>query len=127
MKSFLLLLSGLLISGLIFIGTSCKKETDCKVVVKCVNEATGAAMGNVKVELFALVKDPSDPTGIKTDTADVKANGISDGSGEVRFTFKLPALYDIRATTSISNGVMSGSSIIKLEVGETVSKTVPLK
>src|SRR5690349_3005029 len=97
MKHLALLISGFLLSGFIFTNTSCQKETDCKATVRCV-DSTGAAVPSAEVELFALVKDPTDPKGTATHTADVKANGTTDDAGEVRFTFKLPAIYDIWAT-----------------------------
>lgn len=126
MRPFLLLISGFLISCFIFTGTSCRKETDCKAVVKC-TDSTGNAVGNAYVQLYAIVKDPSDPKGIATYTADVKANGTTDSGGEVRFTFKLPAIYDIKATAVLGKKNIVGTSIIKLEEGKSVSKTVTLK
>lgn len=126
MKSFLLLFSGFLISFLAFTGTSCRKETDCKATVKCV-DSTGAIVSNAYVQLYAVVKDPNDPKGSTTYTADVKASGNTDGGGEVKFVFKLPAIYDIKATTSVGTRTITGTSIIKLEEGKSVSKTVTLK
>ncbi len=126
MKPFLLLFSALLISGFVFTGTSCQKETDCKATVKCV-DSLGGAMGNAYVQLYALVKDPNDPKGTATYTADVKANGNTDSGGEVKFTFKLPAIYDIKASLTLGTKTYTGASIIKLEEGKSVSKTVTLK
>jgi hypothetical protein len=67
--------------------------------------------------------------------ADLKANGVSDGAGNVSFVFKLPAIYDIAATATAANTgtngpattTISGNSIIKLEEGQNVDKTVTLK
>jgi hypothetical protein len=126
MKPFLLLFSGFLIAGFIFTGTSCQKETDCKATVKCV-DSVGNAVSNAYVQLYALVKDPTDPKGTTTHTADVKANGNTDGGGEVKFTFKLPAIYDIRATLAVGTKTLVGTSIIKLEEGKSVDKTVIMK
>jgi hypothetical protein len=126
MKPFLMLFSGFLISCLIFTGTSCQKETDCIAVVIC-TDSVGSTLGNTYVQLYALVKDPTDPKGTATFTADVKANGITDGGGQVKFTFKLPAIYDIKATSVVGTRTVTGASIIKLEEGKSVSKTVTLK
>lgn len=126
MKSFLLLLSGLFLSFLIFTGTSCQKETDCKATIKCV-DPSGAGLANAKVLLFAQVKDPSDPKGIATQTADVKADGVTDGGGEVNFTFKLPAIYNVNASVVVGAKTFTGSSIIKLEEGKTASRTIPMQ
>ncbi len=126
MKPFLQFVSGLLLTGIFLTAPSCKKDTECKATVKCV-DSVGAPLGNANVLLYAQVKDPSDPKGVATFTGDVKANGVTDGSGEVKFTFKLPAIFDIKATATSGNKSIVGNSIIKLEEGETVSKTVTLK
>jgi hypothetical protein len=126
MKSFLLLFSGFLICFSVFTGTSCQKETDCKAVVKC-TDSIGNALPNVSIHLYAQVKDPNDPAGVSTQTADVKADGTTDGGGEVKFTFKLPAIYDIKGSIVIGTKTYTGTSIIKLEEGKTVSKTFPVK
>jgi hypothetical protein len=126
MKPLLMLLSGFVISGLIFTSTSCQKQTDCQAVVIC-TDSVGTALGNTYVQLYALVKDPTDPKGTATFTADVKANGTTDGGGQVKFTFKLPAIYDIKATCVVGTKTVTGASIIKLEEGKSVSKTVTLK
>lgn len=126
MKHFALLLSGFFISGLLFVNTSCQKDTDCKARVIC-NDSTGTAISNANVFLYAVVKDPTDPKGQATFTADVKATGNSDASGQVSFVFKLPAIYDIRATITAGTRTLVGTGIIKLEEGKTVEKTVTLK
>jgi hypothetical protein len=126
MKSFLLLFSALIISGFIFTGTSCRKETDCKATVKCI-DSLGNVAGNATIQLYALVKDPNDPKGTTTFTADVQAQGVTDAGGEVKFTFKLPAIYDIKATMILGAKTYTGASILKLEEGKSVSKTVTVK
>ena len=126
MKQFVLLLSIFIIGGFVFVSTSCQKDTECKARVIC-QDSSGAAVGNANVLLYAVVKDPSDPKGQATYTADVKANGSTDGSGQVSFVFKLPAIYDIRATTTVGTRTLVGTGIIKLEEGKSVEKTVTLK
>lgn len=126
MKSFLFLFSGVLIFFFVFTGTSCQKETDCKATIQCV-DATGMALGNASVHLYAPVKDPSDPKGVATQTADVKAEGVTDGGGEVKFTFKLPAIYNVNASVLVGTKTYSGTSILKLEEGKSVSRTVTLE
>ena len=126
MKSFLLLFSGFLISFFVFTNSSCQKETDCKAVVKCV-DSIGNVVPNANIFLYAQVKDPSDPKGVATQTADVKANGTTDGGGEVKFTFKLPAIYDVKGSVLMGTKTYTGITIIKLEEGKTVSKTVTVK
>lgn len=123
MKALALLFTGFLLSGLLFNLSSCRKDTDCKATVKCI-DSSGKAVNNANVLLYALVKSPDGKT---TYTADVKANGNTDGDGTVKFTFKLPAIYDIKATLPLSTRTLTGIGIIKLEEGKTVEKTVTMK
>ncbi len=108
---------------------SCTKNTDCKAMVKVVY-ADGSPVDGAAVKLYATVKTGA----IATVTADIKANGTTDGAGTVSFLFKLPAIYDIQASiVSTSTGTapvtatMVGVGIIKLEEGKTVEKTVTVK
>jgi hypothetical protein len=126
MRQYLLLLSGLFAFFLLFTNTSCQKDTDCKAKVKCV-DSIGRAVASADVLLYAQIKDPNDPKSQNTYTADVKAQGKTDGAGEVEFVFKLPAILDIRATGAVGTKTVAGNSIIKLEEGKTVEKTVTLK
>lgn len=80
-------------------------------------------MSNVNVLLYATIKTSNGGTV----TADLKANGITDEGGQVNFTFKLPAIYDIRATRVVNTKTLTGSGIIKLEEGKGVEKTVTVK
>ncbi len=101
------------------ITTSCEKKTDCKLTITTV-DASGFALSNVKVKLYANVKTASG----STVEADLKAEGTSDGSGTSTYTFKLPAILDIKA---IGTGTLLGTGIIKLEEGKSVEKTVTVK
>ncbi|HWY12573.1 MAG TPA: hypothetical protein VN026_14670 [Bacteroidia bacterium] len=107
--------------GFLFI-TSCKKNTDCIANVIC-NDSTGVGIGGATVYLYANVKTPVGGT----ITADLRATGITDAGGKVSFTFKLPAIYDIKASKVISAKTYSALSIIKLEEGKGVDKTVVLR
>lgn len=126
MKSLLFLLSTFLLLALTISGLSCQKETDCTAKVICL-DSTGVAISGATVNLFAQVKDPNDPKGTNTFTADVKASGTTDESGQVSFVFELPAIFDIDASKVIGTKTYKETSIIKLEVGETVEKTLTLK
>ena len=107
--------------GFLFI-TSCKKNTDCIANVIC-NDSTGVGISGATVYLYANVKTPVGGT----ITADLRATGVTDAGGKVSFTFKLPAIYDIRALKTISAKTYSALSIIKLEEGKGVEKTVVLR
>ncbi|MES2567037.1 MAG: hypothetical protein V4565_09240 [Bacteroidota bacterium] len=106
---------GLVIMG---INTSCQKKTDCKLTVKTV-DAAGNVVGGATIKLFANVKTASG----STVEADLKAEGVSDASGVSTYTFKLPAILDIKAVAGSSVGV----GIIKLEEGKAVEKSVTVK
>ena len=107
--------------GFLFI-TSCKKNTDCIANIIC-NDSTGVGMGGATVYLYANVKTPNSGT----ITADLRATGVTDGTGRISFTFKLPAIYDVKALKTVGSASMQGISIIKLEEGKAVDKTVVVR
>ena len=104
---------------LIGLGTSCQKNTDCKLIVTTVDSVGNMLPGTI-VKLYATVKSYSSST---TYTADLKAEGVSDGSGASKYTFKLPAILDIKA----SLGSKTGVGIVKLEEGKTIEKKITVK
>lgn len=105
--------------GILYLtNTGCAKKTDCIANVY-VNDSVGLPVNGADVRLFANVKTPQGGTV----TADLKANGLTDEAGKVSFTFKLPAIYDIRAAV----GTRTAASIIKLEEGKAVDKTVVVR
>ncbi len=98
--------------------SSCQKKTDCKLIVTT-HDALGNAIGGVTVKLYANVKTSSGATV----EADLKAEGQSDGGGSSSYTFKLPAILDVK----VVSGSLTGVGIVKLEEGKTVTKDVILK
>lgn len=100
---------------------SCKKDTTCKVNIKCVHYSTGAAISDAAVKLYAPVKTASGGTV----EADVTASGTTNSDGIVSFTFKLPAIYNITATRTGDS--LIGTGIVTLEEGKTVDATVQMK
>ncbi|MCE3228527.1 MAG: hypothetical protein K0S32_3078 [Bacteroidetes bacterium] len=122
MKPLVIIVAGFLFSFLFFTGTSCQKNTDCKATVRCV-DSSGIAHSGAKVLLYATIKTANGGTVV----ADVKADGTTDDAGEVKFTFKLPAIYDIKATGTVGTKTISGTGIIKLEEGKGSEKTITLK
>jgi hypothetical protein len=114
-----LILSGIVAFGILYLtNTGCAKKTDCIANI-FVNDSTGVPVNGADVRLFANVKTPQGGTV----TADLKANGLTDGTGKVSFTFKLPAIYDVRAAVA----TRTAASIIKLEEGQAVDKTVTIR
>lgn len=120
LKGFFIAVASLAI-GFLFI-TSCKKNTDCVANIIC-NDSTGVGMSGATVFLFANVKTPNSGT----ITADIRATGITDESGKVSFTFKLPGIFDVKALKTVGSASMQGISIIKLEEGKAVDKTVVVR
>ena len=100
--------------GLITLGlnSSCQKNTDCKLIITT-HDALGNAIGGATVKLYANVKTSSGATV----EADLKAEGQSDGGGSSSYTFKLPAIMDVKATSA----GLSGLGIVKLEEGKKVN------
>jgi hypothetical protein len=98
--------------------TSCEKKTDCKLIITT-HDVSGNVVGGVTVKLYANVKTPSG----STVEADLKAEGVSDASGTSTYTFKLPAILDVKAVS----GSLQGIGIVKLEEGKTVTKDIVIK
>lgn len=122
MKPLVILFVGFFLSCMVLTNTSCQKNTECKATVRTVDTA-GVPLPNANVLLYATIKTSNGGTVV----ADVKANGTTDEAGEVKFTFKLPAIYDIKATGTIGTKTVSGSGIIKLEEGKGSEKVVTLR
>ncbi len=117
------ILIGLAVVGIFFLfNTSCKKNTDCVASVQCLDSA-GVGMSGVDVLLYANVKTTTGGTV----TADLKGSAVTDASGRVSFTFKLPAIYDIKASKIVGTSTMTGVSIIKLEEGKTIEKVLTVR
>ncbi|MGZ3899346.1 MAG: hypothetical protein ACXVNQ_03305 [Bacteroidia bacterium] len=121
MKPLVIIVAGFILSCFFLTSTSCQKNTDCKATVTCVDSS--GPVTNANVLLYATIKTSQGGTV----TADLKANGTTDEGGTVRFTFKLPAIYDIRATKVVGTTTLIGTGIIKLEEGKNTDKTVTLK
>jgi hypothetical protein len=97
---------------------SCQKNTDCKLIITT-HDALGNAVGGATVKLYANVKTASGATV----EADLKAEGQSDGGGSSSYTFKLPSIMDVKATS----GTLTGVGIVKLEEGKTITKDIIVK
>ncbi|HEY1038365.1 MAG TPA: hypothetical protein VGF30_03125 [Bacteroidia bacterium] len=135
--SFFTILTAIVLGGIMIFSNSCNKPKPCKAVIT-VRDTTGANLeAGVTVKLYAQVTTASG-----TVPGDLEATGTTDGSGQVSFTLKLPAIMDIRAEkpnctvtthTYTSGGTLipgkycTGKAIIKFEEGKTNEKTVFLK
>ncbi len=106
MKAFIfkfsLFTSVLMLFALVFCASSCKKDQTCHGIVTVV-DTIGSPVANAIVQLSA----PS--VG-----GDVVYNGTTDGSGKVSFDVKLPAIFDVYATSLNFLG-LSGVGVIRLD------------
>jgi len=111
------------ITALLFLGNaSCsKKDETCTAVIRVVR-ASGALVSGAKVKLTSNEAVSNSGGGELADY--LPATKLTDGSGTVTFVFKYPAILDVEVS-HVSFG--SSSDLIKLEVGESVSKTITLQ
>ena len=115
MKTITLKISAFACLALLFVfavtSSSCNKDKTCHGTVKVVDSA-GVGVANANVLLSA----PS--VG-----GQVTYKGVTDGSGNVNFEVKLPAIFDVTAT----KGSMSGTGVIRLdEPGKSAEVTVTI-
>lgn len=93
------------------VGFSCKKPTTCTVVVNVIDHTTSLPVGGCNVQLNSTIHN-----------AVVSGNGYTNSSGSVTFTFQLPAIFNVNCT--LTNPPKSGSGIVQLQPGQTVTTTV---
>lgn len=123
MKLKLFVSSFLLMCLTLVFTTSCEKKTDCKLTIKT-KDIDGFPVAGAAIKLYANVKTSSG----STIEADLKAEGVSDASGSSSYTFKLPAILDVKAVGTNSAGIaISAVGIVKLEEGKAVEKELTLK
>ena len=105
----------LMLFSVMFISTSCNKDKTCHGKVKVI-DTNGVTVSNATVKLSA----PSV-------SGDVVYNGTTDGSGEASFDVKLPAIFDVYATSPLWPG-KSGVGVIRLdEPGKDANVTVTIQ
>lgn len=107
--TFKILGAALLLSAFAF--TACNKNKDCKANIKC-QDQNGDPVKGAEVLLYANIKPNVD--------GDIKAHGITDENGKVSFIFKLPAIFDVKATVNSK----TAKGLIKLEEGKTAEETI---
>lgn len=105
----------IMLLSVMFISTSCNKDKTCHGRVKVI-DTNGVAVSNATVKLSA----PS--VG-----GDVVYTNTTDGSGETTFDVKLPAIFDVYATSPLWTGC-SGVGVIRLdEPGKDADVTVTIR
>lgn len=124
--SFVALILVVLMTGVFT--NSCNKPKPCKGSITVYDSAGNFQQEGVVIKLYSNVTTPSGGTA----TADLKWEGVTDSYGTVSFTFKLPAIMDIKAErpnctpNPATSKYCTGTGIIKLEEGKTIEKKVRL-
>ncbi len=124
-KKFYAFLLIIPIAAMLFQMNSCNGPKPSKCEITVMDSASRKPLSGVKVHLYANTTYNGGST-----IADLKADGVTDGSGKCSFSFKNPCVMDILAT--VSNCTVSGanhvycnaSGIVKCEEGKTAQKTV---
>ena len=129
MKKFILKFSAfacvVLLLVAAFSSTSCNKDKTCHGTITVLDTA-GRPIAGAAVHLSS--PPPVPPTNPPhTGGGDLKIDGVTDGTGNVNFDIKLPAILDITATSNLFSG-MTGKGILRVdEPGKSASVTVTIK
>lgn len=118
----LFLFSVIVFSAIAVTQSSCAKNTDCTVDIYVVdttgNSGVQIPVVGASVKLYANINPPGQ----------VQATGTTDNSGHVHFTFKLPAIFDIQASGTVTVATvpiaMKGTGLVQLNVGGNATATV---
>ena len=121
MKSLIKFFSFVLLTIVFLAAGSCAdKDETCTAVIKVVG-ANGTPANGARVTLtsqFGLSQSSELATYLP-------AEMLTNVNGIATFTFRYPAILDVEVTHVTSSEV--SSDLIKLEVGETVNKTITLQ
>lgn len=104
------------------ISLSCRKTDPPKAVVSVI-DTDGVAQPNVKVIVY------SNPNGSYIDPQSLQRldSARTNSSGEVSFTFKNKAIFQVKAEQYTSQYHRDGSKLLILEEDQTVSITIQIK
>lgn len=97
----------------VFTYSSCKKNKDCDAVINVTDDSLGIPVSGAIVHMYPP------PSSANLNIQDQTA--VTDASGSVTFTFKLPAILQADVTSK-KYGI--GGALVKLEEGRQVSKTI---
>jgi len=102
-----------IIVGIFFTGSSCKKDTDCQmlIVTKLYNDTN------------VIVPD----AGILIKTGDIYVEGVTNSKGEFEHTFKLEAIVNVTATDKSTIPNLKAEGVVRLVPGKKVRKLLLLK
>ena len=93
--------------------SSCHRNKVCYAVINVIDDSTGAPVAGAVVHMY--------PPPTSANLAIQDQTQSTDGSGSVSFTFKLPAILRADVTGNFKG---NGTSLVKLEEGKQVSKTI---
>ena len=113
-----LVISTFLFACVVMTYSSCKRNKDCDVVINVVDGVTTAPVFGCTVHMYP----PPNSANLKIQDQ----TGVTDASGSVTFTFKLPAILQADCTPPTTSTLNSGGALVKLEEGKQVSKTIKL-
>jgi hypothetical protein len=100
----------IIIVGFISLFVDCRKDTDCIAVITVRKQSdTAIVVPNTRVWLKQ---------------GNVNVPGVTDISGQFRYTFKLPAILQVTAQYNGTPDTLRGTAVIQLIVGGTANKTV---
>ncbi|TND10455.1 MAG: hypothetical protein FD123_97 [Bacteroidetes bacterium] len=118
-KTRSLLLSGpvAIIALVVLLSTGCKKDTECDATITVV-DINGVPVPGALVKLTAVGQNGP---------GDVVDQQNTDAFGKTHHTFKLPAIFNIEATTTSPPKTNNNADVLRLEIGETVEKTVTIQ
>jgi len=104
------------------ISISCKKNKDTKAVIS-VYDTAWIPQPNVKVTVF------SNPNGSYIDPQSLQRidTARTNSSGEVNFTFKNKAIFQVKAEQKTALLNREGTKLLILEEGQTVSLKILIK
>jgi Ethanolamine utilization protein EutJ (predicted chaperonin) len=111
----------ILAAGLLFLlaltVTGCKKDTQCDAIIT-VLDTNGVPVAGALIKLTAVGQNGP---------GDVVDQQNTDASGQTRHSFKLPAIFNIEATTTTPPRTNNNADVIRLEIGESVTKEVTIQ
>lgn len=99
---------------------SCRKEDDtCFVIIKVVRlDGLSVSGANVK-----LTSNFANTNGVNPLASYLPAVKVTDSEGKAEFQFKYQAILDVEASSVFG----TGNTIVKLQPGESVTKTVVIQ
>jgi len=120
-KNFKIQLLGTLLFTVLLVFGSCKKEADTLAVI-IVKNSYGETIKNAEV---TLDQNWTSPQGNDLDPK-LKQVEFTDGNGRAEFTYKLEAILNVTVIKYDDNNALTGSNVIRLIRGKTVSKTIEI-